>query len=83
VFSGRPARAIANRLVREAGPMAADAPEFPLAAAGVAPLRAASEKRGSADYMQLWSGQAARLGRAIPAGALTRALAAETLALAR
>jgi nitronate monooxygenase len=83
VFTGRPARAVANRLVRAVGPMAADAPEFPLAAAAVAPLRAASEKRGSADYMQLWSGQSARLRRALPAGELTKALAAETLALAR
>jgi nitronate monooxygenase len=83
IFSGRPARAIANKLVRDLGPMATDAPQFPLAAAAVAPLRAASEKRGSGDYMQLWSGQAARLGGAMPAGTLTKALAAETLALAR
>jgi nitronate monooxygenase len=81
VFSGRPARGIANRIVREVGPLSPDAPDFPLAAAAVAPLRAASEKRGSLDYMQLWSGQAAALGRAMPAGDLTRTLAQETLAL--
>src|SRR3569832_1203192 len=82
VFTGRPARAIANRLVREVGPMAAEAPQFPLASAAVAPVRMASEKQGSRDFMQLWSGQAARLGRTMPAGELTRTLAAEALALA-
>ena len=81
VFTGRPARGIANRIVREFGPISSAAPAFPLAAAAVAPLRAASEKRGSADYLQMWSGQAARLGRALPAGELTRTLARETLAL--
>jgi nitronate monooxygenase len=83
VFSGRPARGIANRIVREVGPLSPVAPEFPLAGAAVAPLRLASENLGSTDYMQMWSGQAARFGRAMPAGVLTQALAAETLALAR
>ena len=81
VFTGRPARAIANRIVREIGPLSREAPEFPLAAAAIFPIRQAAEKQGSADYMQLWSGQAARLGRMMPAGALTQALTRETLAL--
>lgn len=81
VFTGRPARAIANRLVREIGPMSPAAPAFPLAAAAVASLRSASEKQGLRDFMQMWSGQAARLGRAMPAGELTKALTRETLAL--
>jgi nitronate monooxygenase len=80
VFTGRPARAIANRIVRTVGPLSPDAPEFPLAAAAIAPLRQASEKQGSIDFMQLWSGQAARLGRTMPAGALTQELAQEALA---
>jgi nitronate monooxygenase len=80
VFSGRPARGIANRLVRELGPLSALAPDFPLAAGAIAPLRQASESRGSTDFMQMWSGQAAHLGRTMPAGELTRLLAAETLA---
>ncbi|MBL6852385.1 MAG: nitronate monooxygenase [Alphaproteobacteria bacterium] len=83
VFSGRPARGIANKIVRELGPLSPTAPEFPLAGAAIAPLRAASEQAGSTDYMQMWSGQAARFGRAMPAGKLTKTLAAETLALAR
>ena len=79
VFTGRPARGIVNRLVRELGPMSDVAPEFPLAAATLAPLRAKSEMAGSADFTPLWSGQAARLSRELPAGELTRQLAAETV----
>jgi nitronate monooxygenase len=80
VFTGRPARGIVNRLVREVGPMAEDAPEFPLAAGAVAPLRAQAEANGSGDFTSQWAGQAVALGRATPAGELTRRLAEETLA---
>ena len=79
VFTGRPARGIVNRLMLEVGPMCDVAPEFPLAAAAVAPLRAKSEMVGSADFSPLWAGQAARLNRRLPAAELTRQLAAETL----
>ncbi|MGZ3451972.1 MAG: NAD(P)H-dependent flavin oxidoreductase [Polyangiales bacterium] len=79
VFTGRPARGIVNRWIREVGPMAKDAPAFPRAAAAVAPLRAAAEAKGSGEFSPLWSGQAARLSRELPAGELTRVLAAETL----
>jgi nitronate monooxygenase len=79
VFTGRPARGIVNRLIREVGPMSNLAPEFPLAAAAVAPLRAKSELAGSADFTPLWSGQAARLNRELPAAELTKQLAEETL----
>jgi nitronate monooxygenase len=78
VFTGRPARAILNRFVREVGPMSALAPDFPLAAGALAPLRAKSEAVGSVDFTPLWSGQAARLGRDLPAAQLTRQLATET-----
>ncbi|MDQ8022834.1 MAG: nitronate monooxygenase family protein [Moraxellaceae bacterium] len=80
LFTGRPARGIVNRLMREQGPLSAQAPAFPLAGGALAPLRAASEPRGSGDFMSLWAGQAARLGRPMPAGELTRRLAAEALA---
>src|SRR5215470_9387590 len=79
VFTGRPARAIVNRFMREVGPMSDIAPNFPLAAATLAPLRAKSEMAGSADFTPLWSGQSARLGRGLPAGELTKQLAAEAL----
>jgi nitronate monooxygenase len=72
VFTGRPARGIKNRIVRELGPIDPQAPEFPLAASETGPLRAS----GHADVLPLWSGQAAPLVRAsMSAADLTRALA--------
>ena len=79
LFSGRPARGILNRYLQESGPMSDVAPAFPYAATLVAPLRAASERSGSLDYMQLWSGQAAGLATSMPADQLTRKLAADVL----
>jgi nitronate monooxygenase len=80
IFTGRPARGLVNRTMRELGPLTADAPAFPLSGNALAPLKARAEAQGSGDFGSLWSGQAARLGRELPAGELTRALAAETLA---
>ncbi len=76
VFSGRPARGIVNRIMRELGPMSAVAPPFPLATAALAPLRAHAEARGSSDFSPLWSGQNVRGLRAVPAAELTRDLGA-------
>ena len=75
VFTGRPARGILNRLMRELGPMSPLAPAFPLAAAAVAPLRAKAESLGLDDFSTLWSGQNATGCKEIPAAELTRALA--------
>jgi nitronate monooxygenase len=75
LFSGRPARGIVNRLMRECGPLSDDAPAFPLAAAALAPLRAAAEARGLADFTPLWAGQNTRGCRAIGATELVRQLA--------
>jgi len=80
VFTGRPARSVLNRVMRELGPLSSTAPEFPLAAAALGPIRAKAESMGSGDFSPLWSGQAASLARAIPAGVLTRQLAVETQA---
>lgn len=74
VFSGRPARSIVNRLVREAGPLNAAAPAFPLAGAALAPLRSRAEAAGSGDFSPLWSGQNASGCKEIPAAQLTREL---------
>ncbi|HEY2635515.1 MAG TPA: nitronate monooxygenase family protein [Steroidobacteraceae bacterium] len=80
LFTGRPARGIVNRLMREQGPMSAAVPAFPLAAAALAPLRAESEAAGRGDFTNLWSGQAAALARrSLPAGQLTRLLAQQAL----
>jgi nitronate monooxygenase len=79
VFTGRPARAFVNRAVRELGPMSDLAPEFPLAAAAMASLRASAEAQGSGDFSPMWAGQAAALARQAGAGEVTRHLAGEAL----
>ena len=75
LFTGRPARGIVNRLMRELGSMNAAAPEFPLAGTAIAPLRAKAEAQGKGDFSPLWSGQNASGCREIPAADLTRELA--------
>ncbi len=74
VFSGRPARGIVNRLMRELGPISGVAPAFPLASAALAPLRARAEAQGSGDFSPLWAGQNVRESRDLPASTLTREL---------
>ena len=76
VFTGRPARGIVNRAMRELGPMRDDLPDFPLAAPAMAPLRARAEARDRGDFSPLWAGQNASGCREVPAAELTRALAA-------
>ena len=81
VITGRPARGIVNRVIRDLGSVNPLAPEFPRAADALAPLRARAEQQGSGDFSPLWSGQSARMCREIPAGQLTRMLASDALAL--
>ncbi|MDQ5847844.1 MAG: nitronate monooxygenase [Pseudomonadota bacterium] len=76
LFTGRAARGIVNRLMREQGAMSSAAPAFPLAGAAIAPLRAKAEGRGSGDFSPLWSGQNASGCKEVPAAQLTRELAA-------
>lgn len=76
VFTGRPARGIVNRVMRELGCMNDAAPAFPLATSAIAPLRAKAEAAGSGDFSPLWSGQNASGCREIPAAQLTRELGA-------
>jgi nitronate monooxygenase len=78
LFSGRSARGIMNRLMRDLGPLSSIAPDFPLATAALAPLRAKAEREGRGDFSPLWAGQNASTCRAIAAGELTRQLAAES-----
>jgi len=83
VMTGRPARGVVNRAMREVGPMSPDAPAFPHAATALAPLRQAAEKQGKVDFTNLWAGQAIRIGREVPAAELTRSLAAAAQAQLR
>jgi nitronate monooxygenase len=77
LFTGRPARGIVNRIMRELGPLSAAVPAFPLATSAIAPLRAQAEAQGSGDFSPLWSGQNASGCQELPAAKLTRALAAD------
>jgi len=65
---------MATRMVRETGPMSKLVPDFPLAAGFSAPLRAASEAKGSADFTPIWSGQSVHLARELPLKEITRLL---------
>jgi nitronate monooxygenase len=76
IFTGRPARGILNRAMRELGPMSAKAPAFPLAGGALMPLRAKDE----ADFSTLWAGQAFNLGVELTTAELTKRLAEEGLA---
>jgi nitronate monooxygenase len=80
VMTGRPARGVPNRVMREVGPISPDAPAFPHSATALGPLKVAAEKLGKVDFTNLWAGQALRLGREMPAAELTRELAASALA---
>jgi nitronate monooxygenase len=81
VFTGRPARGVMNRIMREIGPLTDIAPAFPTAGGALAPLRAKAEAMGSDDFTNLWSGQAARLAQSLPSSELTTGLASEAIAL--
>jgi nitronate monooxygenase len=81
LMTGKPARGFVNRVMRELGPINTIAPEFPLAGGALAPLAAKALAQGSGDFSTLWAGQAASLGRAMPARDLTAKLADETQAL--
>ncbi len=77
VFSGRPARSIVNRIIEELGPISSLAPEFPLAASALAPLRSYLEQQGSGDFSPLWCGQNSSGCKEISAAELTRLLVAD------
>jgi nitronate monooxygenase len=76
IFSGRPARGIVNRVIRELGPMSPATPQFPLAGTAISALRKQAEDSGSGDFTPLWCGQNASGCREVSASELTKALAA-------
>jgi nitronate monooxygenase len=74
-FSGRPARGLVNRFLREHGPYAPAA--YPEIHHLTSPLRKAAAKAGDPQGMALWAGQGHRMARELPAGQLVEVLAAE------
>jgi nitronate monooxygenase len=75
LFSGRTARGIVNRLIKELGAMNASVPPFPLATSMIAPLRSKAESMGRGDFTPLWAGQNSSGCREVSASVLTRELA--------
>lgn len=74
-FSGRPARGLANRFTRElsAAPLA----PWPAQNSLTRDIRAAAARAGDAQLLSLWAGQAAPLGRELPAGELVAQIVRE------
>lgn len=75
LFTGRPARGIVTRLMRELGPVNAAVPQFPLASTAIFALRQKAELKGIADFTSMWAGQSARQCRTMSAAELTNLLA--------
>jgi len=78
-FSGKPARAITNRFIREMHERAAPQLVFPAQNILTRKLRTAVAKAGNPDFVAMYAGQATPLSRALPAAELVAALEAETL----
>ncbi len=81
ILTGRPARGVVNRFMREQGPMNAAAPVFPFGRPAIAPLRAKAEAQGSGDFSPLWSGQGPAPVAGLGAKDLTSQLADEAIEL--
>jgi nitronate monooxygenase len=75
LFTGRPARGIMNRAMRELGTLNATAPVFPTSTAMIAPLRSHLEAQGLGDFSPLWAGQYAAASQAVPAAQVVASLA--------
>jgi nitronate monooxygenase len=75
LFTGRPARGMVNRLMRDLGPLSDLAPAFPKAGTALGPLRSAAEAAGRDDFSPLWAGQSFPLATPMSAAALTQMLA--------
>jgi len=81
VFTGRPARGLLNRMIRELGPMAKDAPAFPYAGSQLSQLREYSVAHNDGEFISMWAGQAAALAREEAAGAVVARIVGEARAL--
>jgi nitronate monooxygenase len=77
-FSGRSARGMENRVMREVDAAGADAIlPYPYQNGLTRAMRTAASKQGRIEYLSLWMGQAAPLARRQPAAELIRRLVRE------
>lgn len=67
LFTGRPARAIRNRVINDLGAIRQDLPDFPGAVNALLPLRSHSQKLGSGDFSAMWCGSNPSGCKAVPA----------------
>jgi nitronate monooxygenase len=81
LMTGGLARGLRGRLINELGPIRKEAPPYPLASTALGPIKAAAEERGEYGFAPMWAGQAAPLGKPLPAAELTRKLAEGALAI--
>ena len=79
IFSGRPARSIMNRIMKDIGPMSDWPTSFPNAGSALAPLKRAAETEERSDFSSLWSGQSVGLSQEMGTADLTRKLANDAL----
>jgi nitronate monooxygenase len=77
-FSGRPARGLENRYMREMAGKETLFPAFPIPNALTGPLRKASAARNTGDFQSMWAGQAAGMAKPLPAKELMETLVRET-----
>ena len=77
-FSGRPARGIENRFMREMSGSEEEFPDFPILNTLTGPLRKASAEKDNPDFVSLWAGQGCRMTREMPAADLLDLLVGET-----
>lgn len=78
-FTGKPARGLANRFIREMSARGAPQLPFPAQSGLTGKLRTAAAKAGNPDFVAMWAGQAVALSRTLPAAELVAALESETL----
>jgi nitronate monooxygenase len=82
-FSGRYARGLENRFMREMRPVEDDVPAYPVQNRLTQPLRAAAEQAGDIGVLSLWAGQAVKLAEPGEAGDLVRRWWGQAQAAAR
>lgn len=71
-FTGRYARGVENRFMRELHAVQDEVPAYPVQNRLTQPLRAAAAKAGDAEMISLWAGQGVRLAQPGDAGDLVR-----------
>ncbi|HEY3799487.1 MAG TPA: nitronate monooxygenase [Caulobacteraceae bacterium] len=76
-ITGRHARGIETRFMRELRPFEGEMPPYPVQNRLTQPLRVAAAKAANTDVLSLWAGQGVRLARHGPAGDLVRQFWAE------